>query len=310
MVAFWGGYTSQSIAATGCIVLDGNTYELNMQSIPIDPDVEIGTTLYTTRLDTAGPKITCPLNTGRGKYASKMMGNFQSIVGSNTYGNIYASGIEGIGIQIRDLMQSAKGVPYSTTMTSGELLLWSTDKKTIVSFIKTGPITLGSTYSGVAAQFSVDSWVVAKVSLKAKIAWITKSCVAEPNSRIQNISMGNFLATSFSSIGNTSTDKTFSVKMKCQADTVPVYVSFEPTTGSTGNGILNLDTSASDAAQGIAIEILNANDRSPLVFSTEKKYHTGSETSIEIPLIARYKRIGNVKAGTANAAMTFIINQY
>ncbi|HII0514760.1 fimbrial protein [Klebsiella pneumoniae] len=61
---------------------------------------------------------------------------------------------------------------------------------------------------------------------------------------------------------------------------------------------------------GIAIEILNAADRSKLVFSSEKKYHTASESSIEIPLIAHYKRTGTVKAGTANAAMTFVINQY
>ncbi|WP_259273686.1 fimbrial protein, partial [Klebsiella pneumoniae] len=91
---------------------------------------------------------------------------------------------------------------------------------------------------------------------------------------------------------------------------IPVYVSFEPSTGSTGNGMLNLDTSNADAASGIAIEILNAADRSKLVFSSEKKYHTASESSIEIPLIAHYKRTGTVKAGTANAAMTFVINQY
>ncbi|WP_262362086.1 fimbrial protein, partial [Klebsiella pneumoniae] len=89
-----------------------------------------------------------------------------------------------------------------------------------------------------------------------------------------------------------------------------VYVSFDPTTGSTGKGILNVDTSNSDAATGIAVEILNAKDRSPLVFSSETKYHTNMESSIEIPLVAHYKRIGTVKSGTANAAMTFTINQY
>ncbi|WP_165454173.1 fimbrial protein, partial [Klebsiella variicola] len=122
--------------------------------------------------------------------------------------------------------------------------------------------------------------------------------------------LGKPLASSFTSIGSTSPDVNFSVKLKCQEDNIPVYVSFEPSTGSTGNGMLNLDTSNADAASGIAIEILNAADRSKLVFSSEKKYHTASESSIEIPLIAHYKRTGTVKAGTANAAMTFVINQY
>ncbi|HGK4015660.1 TPA: fimbrial protein, partial [Klebsiella pneumoniae] len=151
---------------------------------------------------------------------------------------------------------------------------------------------------------------VAKISIKAKISWITKSCVTDPSLRIQNIQLGNHLASSFTSVGSTSTDTKFSVKLNCQKDANAVYVSFDPTTGSTGKDILNVDTSNSDAATGIAVEILNAKDRSPLVFSSETKYHTNMESSIEIPLVAHYKRIGTVKSGTANAAMTFTINQY
>ncbi|HHT4098081.1 TPA: fimbrial protein [Klebsiella pneumoniae] len=311
ITTFIGIYSSQCLAdASGCIVLDGKTYTLNLSSIAIDPDAEVGATLYTARLDTEGPKITCPLNSGRGKYTSKMLGSFQTLVGSNVYGNIYASGIDGIGIQIRDLVQSSKAVPYSASMTSGDLLYWSTDKKTVISFIKTGTVGKGTTNYGLAAQFNVDNWVVAKISIKAKISWITKSCVTDPSLRIQNIQLGNHLASSFTSVGSTSTDTKFSVKLNCQKDANAVYVSFDPTTGSTGKGILNVDTSNSDAATGIAVEILNAKDRSPLVFSSETKYHTNMESSIEIPLVAHYKRIGTVKSGTGNAAMTFTINQY
>lgn len=306
----FGGLSFNTFAASGCINLDGKTYSLNLTSLPIDPDVAVGTVLHTERLDTTGPKLTCPLNTARGKYTSQMMGAFQTVVSTNGYGNIYATGIEGIGFQIRDLLQSAKSVPHSGSMNSGDLYYWATDKKTVITFIKTGPVGLGNSNVGVAAQFKLDDWIVAKVSISAKFTWITKSCVAEPNSRIQNIRLGSFLASSFSNVGSTSSDMPFSVKLKCKEDAVPVYVSFEPTTGSSGNGLLNIDTSVSGAAQGVVVEVLNAADRSPLVFSTEKKYHTGAETLIEIPLIARYKRTGTVKSGTANAAMTFTVNQY
>jgi hypothetical protein len=78
-------------------------------------------------------------------------------------------------------------------MTSGDLLYWSTDKKTVISFIKTGTVGQGTTNYGLAAQFNVDDWVVAKISIKAKISWITKSCVTDPSSRIQNIQLGNHL---------------------------------------------------------------------------------------------------------------------
>ncbi|MCS5794892.1 hypothetical protein LNN94_01415 [Klebsiella pneumoniae subsp. pneumoniae] len=127
--AFAAIYSPSIFAASGCVVIDGKTYELNLASMPIDPDVDVGTVLYTARVDTSGPKLTCPLNTARGKYSSQMLGSFQTLVGTNAYGNIYASGIDGIGIQIRDLEQSAKAVPYETSMDSGALYYWSTDKK-------------------------------------------------------------------------------------------------------------------------------------------------------------------------------------
>lgn len=309
--AFLGICSQDAFAdATGCVVIDGKTYNVNLASMPIDPDVAEGTVLYTARLDTTGPKISCPLNSSRGKYSSKMLGNFTTVSGTNTYGNIYATGITGIGMQIRDLRQSAKGVPYSTSMTPAELLGWSTDKKTLVSFIKTGPIGTGNSKTGLAAQFQVDSWIVAKIAVNVSFSWITKSCVAEPNSRIQNIQLGKPSAKSFTSIGSTSDDKYFSVKLKCKEDAVPVYVSFEPTTGSSGTGLLNIDTSIEGAAKGVVVEVLNSNGRTPLIFDNETQYHTAAEQTIEIPLIARYKRTGTVVPGTANAAMTFTINQY
>lgn len=309
--AFFGMCSQEAFAeATGCILLDGKTYNLTLSSIPIDPDVAVGTVLHTERLDTTGPKLTCPLNSSRGKYSSKMLGNFTTITGTNIYGNIYATGITGIGMQIRDLEQSAKGVPYSTSMNSGELLYWQTDKKTVISFIKTGPVGNEKSKTGQAAHFNVDDWVVAKIAINVSFSWVTKSCVAEPNSRIQNIQLGNPSAKSFTSIGSTSDDKYFSVKLRCKEDAVPVFVTFESTTGSSGTGLLNIDTSIDGAAKGVAVEVLNANNRTPLAFDTEKKYHTNAEKNIEIPLIARYKRTGTVTPGTANAAMTFKITQY
>ena len=94
--------------------------------------------------------------------------------------------------------------------------------------------------------------------------------VAEPNSGIQEDIQLETTSIIFTSIGSTSPDVNFSVKLKCQEDNIPVYVSFEPSTGSTGNGMLNLDTSNADAASGIAIEILNAADRSKLVFPVKR----------------------------------------
>ncbi|HEL3692743.1 TPA: hypothetical protein UMP15_003282, partial [Klebsiella pneumoniae] len=80
--AFAAIYSPSIFAASGCVVIDGKTYELNLASMPIDPDVDVGTVLYTARVDTSGPKLTCPLNTARGKYSSQMLGSFQTLVGT------------------------------------------------------------------------------------------------------------------------------------------------------------------------------------------------------------------------------------
>jgi hypothetical protein len=49
ITTFIGIYSSQCLAAaTGCVVLDGKTYTLNLSSIAIDPDAEVGATLYSS----------------------------------------------------------------------------------------------------------------------------------------------------------------------------------------------------------------------------------------------------------------------
>lgn len=301
----------QSQAADNCVIYSNQDYKITKSVIYIDPDAETGSVLAKADVSTLGPKAICLLNTKSAKYASQMKSPFTTVVGSNDKGNIYSSGVPGIGLQISDLQKRVYMVPYSANIRYQDLLPWTTQGRTTVYFIKTGPISSGTTLKGVVAEYTLDKQTAVTVALQANITWKKKSCIVDPGKRNQIVTMPSTSKTAFGSIGSTGPSKDFKIEIKCEADDSPIYVSFEATTGSTGDGILNIDTSVSDAAQGVAIEIINKEDQTPLQFLTEVEYHKQKETLITIPLTARYKKIAStVTTGTANAAMTFTIDQY
>ncbi len=303
-------YNGHIYAADNC-TLYNKDYQITKSVIFIDPDANTGDVLATADVSTLGPKALCLLNTKSGKYASQMKSPFTTVVGSNDKGDIYSSGVPGIGIQITDLQKRVYMVPYSTNIRYQDLMPWETSGRTTVYFIKTGPISNGTTLKGIVAEYTLDKKVAATVALQANISWKKKSCVIEPNKRNQVVTMPSTSKMAFGAIGTTGQPKDFAISIKCEADDAPVFVSFEATTGSTGDGILNIDSSVAGAAQGVAIEILNKSDQSPLKFLNEIEYHNQKETEITIPLTARYKKIAStVTSGPANAAMTFTINQY
>lgn len=303
-------YSCETLSADNC-TLYPQSYSISKSVIYIDPDVDIGTLLATAEVNTAGSKALCLLNTKSAKYASTMKNSFTTVTGSNANGDIYASGVPGIGVQISDIQKRVNMVPYSTTIRYQDLLPWETVGRTTIYFIKTGTISSGLTYKDVVAEYTLDKKTVATVSLATNIAWVKKSCIVDPSQRNQTVLMPSTSYTVFGAVGSTGPSKDFSISIKCEEDDSPVYVSFEATTGSTGDGILSIDSSVTDAAQGVAIEILNKDDMTPLVFSTEVKYHTQKEKLITIPFVARYKKIAStVTSGQANAAITFTVNQY
>lgn len=303
-------HSFETLAADNCIYYPKD-YTIPNSILYIDPDAEVGTVLAKGEVVTSGVKALCLLNQRSGKYASAMKNSFTTVVSSNDKGNIYESGVPGIGVQVSDLQRRVLMVPYETNIRYQDLMPWETIGRTTVYFIKTGNISKGETYKGIIAEYKLDKEIVATVSLSTNIAWTKKSCVVEPGQRNQSVPMPPTSYTAFGEIGTTGPSKEFYVSLKCEAEDAPVFVSFEPTTGSTGDGILNIDSSVTGAAEGVAIEILNKSDLTPLIFSNEIKYHTQKETLVTIPFVARYKKIASkVTAGTANAAMTFTINQY
>lgn len=291
--------------ATGSGV-EGNklNYQLSSPLITIDPDAPTGNILWTRNINTAGLKWRCDSGAQR-LYRSAMGTAFSKIVGSNTRGNIYSTGIEGLGIQVSDLFQPNKAVANTAYPTAQQAYSWSSTSYTRIDFIKVGPIGSGDLTNGQLASFSFDDVTVMTVSvLGSRLKH--KSCTIDGQHN-RTIPLGTFKTTD---IINTSKDVPFELILKCQADAVPVYVQFDALNGSSGDGLLNLDTTVEDPASGVAVEIINASDNNPLKLAKEIKYHMNQETSVSIPLIAHYKKTGSViKGGKANAGMTITITE-
>ncbi|WP_159566132.1 fimbrial protein [Budvicia diplopodorum] len=299
-----------AFAGNYCVNLDGKDYRVPMSSLPIDPEAPDGAIIFTRFVDDiAGPKYTCA--SGRADYASRMSSAFSTIVGNNSRGNIYASGIPGIGLQVSDLEIPSRVIPQRDGLSPNELIpFWGPDNRIRIDFIKTGPISSGKLTSGKVAIYEVDDTPVATISLLSNISWVTKSCTIDGADRNKVVPLGTHRVSQFNGIGSVSTDSPFSLTLNCQKDSAPVYVSFEPTTGSTGDGLLNIDSSVTGAATGVAVEVVNQSDRSRLKFRNEVKYHMAAESTVILPFIARYRQTGStIKPGKANAAMTFTINQ-
>lgn len=297
--------------ARGCVSttsgsgIDGNVFEYKLVSpiVVIDPDAPVGSILWIRHLNTQGIKWLCDSGAQR-PYSSSMTPAFSQVVGTNIRGNIYASGIEGLGIQISDMMLPSRAVASSSFVNGNMAYIGDNKNGTRIDFIKVGPIGEGELRNGKIATFVMDGITVMEISMfGSRLKY--KSCTID-GSYNRTIPLGSFKATE---IADTSPNVPFEFKLKCQADAIPVYVQFDALNGSSGSGLLKLDDTVESPASGVVVEVLNGNDMTPLKFGKETKYHTSQETSISIPLIARYKKTGPITPGQANAGMTITISE-
>jgi len=272
-------------------------------TLAIDPRVSIGDTLgyryskgYTGQILVVG----C---TGSSPYRSA-----STLTASTTVEGAYETGISGVGVIIGDLYKAGMKVPYSVSLSPNALTPWTSQNDVRLTFVKTGPITPGKSGSKVYSNFYLNSSIFSSLTISS-LTVIQKSCLADVNSQNQIVDLGSPKRSEFSGPGSTaaSSERNFSIKLQCEADNIPVQVTFDPVGTSAGDGLLPVNAEI-DSATGVAVEVLDAN-RTPLSFATAKTYHNASEKTIEIPLIARYKQTGTVTPGTANAAMTFTITQ-
>lgn len=272
-------------------------------SLAIDPRAAVGDILayrYSKGFSGQTLVIGC---TGSSPYRSASLLTASSIVSG-----AFDTGIPGVGVIIGDLYNTAMKVPYSISLSPNALTPWGPSGEVRLTYVKTGPITPGTVGTKVYANYYLNSSVFTSLTVSS-LTVSQKSCLVDVNSQTQTINLGSPRRSEFTGVGSSaaSSERKFDVVLQCEANNIPVQVSFDPAGSSSGNGMLAIDTGTS-AAGGVAVEVLDVN-RKPLVFSVLTTYHNSSETVIKIPLIAHYKQVGKVTPGAANAAMTFTITQ-
>lgn len=295
-----------SAAASG-IGVDGNKleYRLNSPLVVIDPNTPIGEILWTRNIDTSGMKWACT-STAQRPYTSSMGPAYSTIVGTNSRGDIYATGVDGLGIQISDLYQPNKAVPSKAWPTAPQTLSWTSNSYTRIDFIKVGKIGSGSINNGQVASYKMDGVTVMTVSAYSPTLKF-KSCTIDGGYN-RTINLGKL---NVRDINPTSKNIPFTLALTCQADSVPVYVQFDALNGSSGDGLLNINSTVANPATGVAVEIIDAYSQAPLKFAQESRYHLNNETAIYISLAARYKKTAStITPGQANAGMTITINEH
>lgn len=268
----------------------------------VDPRIEIGETLYVRTYNDLLSNILSVYCNGMTPYSSS-----STLTRSTSVPEAYETGISGVGVIITDLWKGAgTKVPYNTTITEGQLTPWINNQNIKLTFVKTGPIdTGGSTGSKTLVKYTLGGQTVVSIFLQS-LTVVQKSCLVDLRHKHQTVDLGNPKSNEFTSIGSyaESSERNFSIYINCEAPDIPLNISFEPIGSSPGDGMINID---SGGASGVVVEILDES-RKPLKFSTIKTYNSSISTTV-IPLVARFKRVGDITPGIANAAMTFTITQ-
>ncbi|WP_380182958.1 fimbrial protein [Kalamiella sp. sgz302252] len=289
--------------AGNCIMGTTPNVTTGALELAIDPRVNVGDILgyrYSKGLTGQMLVVTC---TGSSPYRAVPL-----LTASTTVEGAYETDIAGVGVFISDIYKPAMTLPYTTSLSPNVLTPWLNQNEVRLTFVKTGPITPGTAGSKTIASFYLNSQVFASIKMNS-MKVTQKSCLADVNSQNKIVDLGSPVRSEFSGIGSVaaSSERNFSVLLQCQADNIPVQVTFDPVGDVSGDGLLAI-SSETNSATGVAVEVLDAS-RTPLSFATAKTYHNASERTIEIPLVARYKQTGTIGTGTANAAMTFTITQ-
>lgn len=298
------GLLSANGYAATCI-LNPQSVKIPLMTLAVDPNADVGEELVVrSNSGLVNKTLVVGCTGGSSAYRST-----SPLTPSTTYPGAYETGITGLGIIIGDLWNPGRTVEYSETIAPGPLTPWTIHNNVRLRFVKIGPIASGGSVGAkVVARYTLNGKPVADLTITG-IRVIKKSCLVDVHSRRQTVNLGSPPKSEFSGVGSVanSSERPFKIKINCENDNIPVQLSFDALGTSPGVGMIDIQQQ-DQAAEGVAVEVLDSN-RQPIKWGEEKTYHSKGEADITLSMIAHYKQTGAIKAGKANAAMTFTITQ-
>ncbi|CAN2978376.1 MULTISPECIES: fimbrial protein [Pseudomonas] len=179
-----------------------------------------------------------------------------------------------------------------------------------LEIVKTGPLAENTKIAaGHLANFQDDDLILKTFNLTNPIVLNTASCQTPS----VPVAMGDdYQLQDFDNVGATPRKVRFNIGLnQCQAGIKKVTYSLKATTSviDAAKGIVALNSSST--AAGIGLQLLNDTGQ-PIALDTTYPFDafTTTGTKFQIPLSAAYYRLptGNLKAGSANTDVTFIVN--
>ncbi|MFJ3121245.1 fimbrial protein [Pseudomonas protegens] len=294
-------YSASAIAAN-CSFNAGKEFTANYASTPvaltIPRDTPIGTVVYEESITVPSQGFHCPT-------ASPFIFSLNPTFGSVTTGDIFPLGKTGLSMKIKNTLN---GYLNATRVLNGS---FSDQARTYtLEIIKSSDFSSQKEApAGNLGAHRYGDLDLVKINLVNPIVLNTSSCET-PDVSVQ---MGDdYHLYEFSNIGSTPRNVKFNIKLnKCQSGIQKVTYALKATSQviDQQQGIVALNSNST--ARGIGLKLMDGVGQ-PISLGTTYPFNDFISTgeNFNIPLSATYYRLttDELKAGTANAEVTFIVN--
>jgi len=299
--AVMSAYSADTMAAS-CNFTQGETFTANYAAAPITltvpRDTPAGTVVYEETITAPKQGFNCTVS-------SPFIFSLNPTFGSVKTGTTFPLGKTGLSMKIKT---SQNGYLSADRVMSGNYL--DPSRTYTLEITKSGELSSKNEVpAGNLGAHRYGDIDLVKVNLTNPIILNAASCET-PDVSVQ---MGDdYYLDEFSKIGDTSQSVRFNIGLnQCQTGIQKVTYALKATSQviDQQQGIVALH--ASSTAKGIGLKLMDDTGK-PIVLGTTYPFNGFSTTgtSFKIPLSAAYYRLadGELKAGTANASVTFVMN--
>ncbi len=296
------GYSPDTLAANCRFTLNGE-FTANFAVAPIaltvPRDIPVGTVVYEE-------SITAPQQGFACSSASPFIFALNPTLGSVATGNVFPLGKTGLSLKVKNTLN---GYLSADRIIAGQNYL-DVSRAYTIEIIKSGELSSKNEVpAGNLGAHRFGDIDLVKINLANPIILNAASCVT-PDVSVQ---MGDdYYLYEFSNAGDTSQPVKFNIGLhQCQTGIQKVTYSLKATSQviDQKQGIVALN--ASSTAKGIGLKLMDDAGQ-PLALDTTYQFNgfNTTGTDFNIPLSASYYRLtdSELKAGTANASVTFIMS--
>lgn len=279
----------------------------NMGTITVQRDTPAGTVLAERVVARGGDNQIVNCTNGDWRYD---FNEFKFATLSAYGNNVYNTNIDGVGIRMYS--SSAGGevkrpLPYWGTLhVPPSAAIWIGSAKT-VQLVKTSSNSVGAgaiTTGAISRGFMSTSPRLYFYTMTLTGGTIVRAACTVTTTSIP-VPLGDKMASEFTGVGYTTTNKSFDVPLNCNANT-RVKVTIDGTADpSNVKGVIALSPSSSETvAKGVGVQILYNN--APITLGSLITVGTAGSGAYTIPLVGRYyQTAAKVTGGKANATATF-----